>query len=544
MKHTPSDSRTILGLLWLTLVFTAFATRSYFPLDETRYVGVAWEMWLRGDFLVPYLNGEPYSHKPPLLFWLFQAGWWLFGVNEWWPRLVPELCALANLLLTARLARRLWPAWREPATLAPLILLGSLLWTFYTTMTMFDMLVVTCTLIGMLGVLRTARGQRSGWLLLGLAIGLGILSKGPVILLHTLPAALLAPLWLDRAARPARWSGWYAGLLGALLQGAFIGLAWALPAAHSGGNAYARMIFWSQTATRMGSDAAPHSRPLWWYLPLLLLLLFPWSLWPPLWRGMVRLRRAGLDSGARFCLAWSVPVFIAFSLISGKQAQYLLPLLPAAALLAARALRDPAALQSGRAAWPAIAGLLVAGGAIGAAHVLARRLDDSAWVMQVSPVWGLAVIGMAAILWRVRARNVHVAVLHWTLASVALFVIVHVGVIRVAMPTFDLHPISRQIAAAQRAGLPVAHAGNYHDQYQFLGRLQQPLTELAPGQVGDWANRHPEGRVVVYYDPRRAPDTGQAVFAQAYRGRAVALWSGAVLRAHPHWASTGPEATP
>jgi len=60
---------------------TALSTRTYFPIDETRYVGVAWEMWLRGDFLVPHLNGEPYSHKPPLLFWLFQAGWWLFGVT-------------------------------------------------------------------------------------------------------------------------------------------------------------------------------------------------------------------------------------------------------------------------------------------------------------------------------------------------------------------------------------------------------------------------------------------------------------------------------
>jgi hypothetical protein len=52
--------------------------RPLWPVDETRYASVAWEMWLRGDFLVPYINGEPYSHKPPLLFWLIHAGWiWL-----------------------------------------------------------------------------------------------------------------------------------------------------------------------------------------------------------------------------------------------------------------------------------------------------------------------------------------------------------------------------------------------------------------------------------------------------------------------------------
>ena len=59
--------------------------RPLWPVDETRYASVAWEMWLRGDFLVPHINGEPYSHKPPLLFWLIQAGWALFGVNDWWP---------------------------------------------------------------------------------------------------------------------------------------------------------------------------------------------------------------------------------------------------------------------------------------------------------------------------------------------------------------------------------------------------------------------------------------------------------------------------
>ncbi len=49
--------------------------RPLWPVGETRYASVAWEMWQRGDFLVPHLNGELYSHKPPLLFWLMHAGW-------------------------------------------------------------------------------------------------------------------------------------------------------------------------------------------------------------------------------------------------------------------------------------------------------------------------------------------------------------------------------------------------------------------------------------------------------------------------------------
>ena len=67
--------------LWVVVMGTALATRPPLPVDETRYLAVAWDMWLDGNFLVPHLNFEPYSHKPPLLFWLINLGWGLFGVR-------------------------------------------------------------------------------------------------------------------------------------------------------------------------------------------------------------------------------------------------------------------------------------------------------------------------------------------------------------------------------------------------------------------------------------------------------------------------------
>ncbi|HEY3011669.1 MAG TPA: hypothetical protein VGJ36_02890, partial [Gemmatimonadales bacterium] len=53
-------------ILWGILVAVALAVRPLLPVDETRYLSVAWEMWRRGDWLVPYLNGSPYTDKPPL----------------------------------------------------------------------------------------------------------------------------------------------------------------------------------------------------------------------------------------------------------------------------------------------------------------------------------------------------------------------------------------------------------------------------------------------------------------------------------------------
>ena len=68
--------------LWIVVMAAAILTRPLLPVDETRYLAVAWEMWLGGDYLVPHLNGETYSHKPPLLFWLINLGWGVFGPCE------------------------------------------------------------------------------------------------------------------------------------------------------------------------------------------------------------------------------------------------------------------------------------------------------------------------------------------------------------------------------------------------------------------------------------------------------------------------------
>jgi 4-amino-4-deoxy-L-arabinose transferase-like glycosyltransferase len=109
--------------LWLLLTLSIFF-RTPTPIDETRYLTVAWEMWLRQDFLVPYLNGATYSHKPPLLFWLINLSWGMFGVSEWAARIVGPLCALLNLYMTRMLAKQLWPDEPKVALLAPWVLIA------------------------------------------------------------------------------------------------------------------------------------------------------------------------------------------------------------------------------------------------------------------------------------------------------------------------------------------------------------------------------------------------------------------------------------
>ena len=502
-----------LVLLWALLMAVSLASRTFVPIDETRYVTVAWEMWLRGDFLVPHLNGAPYAHKPPLLFWLYDLGWWLTGVNDWWPRLVAPLFGLASLFVTAALGRRLWPDQPARGALAAWLLFGSLYWTGYTTVAMFDMLVVFFVLLGLWGLWRAGQGGRAGWVGLTLAIGLGILAKGPVILLHLLPAALLGPWWSAHArGAPRRW---YLSLAAALTGGALIALAWALPAAWRGGEQYAHDIFWGQTANRM-VDSFAHKRPLWWYLPLLPLILWPWVWWPQVWRGLKTL--APGEPALRFLIAMLAPAFVALCLISGKQVHYLLPLFPPLALLLARGLES--ARPSGT-LWLAALLPLTLGLGLLALHLWP---DLPAHLRSVDGRWGLVPLAAALALAGWRPRRIDTAVRGLTAASVALVISIH-GALRgpLAGPQ-DLRPIAKRIATLQAAGVPLAHESKYAGEYHFLGRLTKPLQVVYKGHLTRWALRHSQG-YIIYYLRRNATELQDCdrCFVQPYRGGQVAL---------------------
>jgi len=507
------------------------------PVDETRYLAVAWEMWNNGNFLVPHLNGDPYSHKPPLLFWLINLGWAVFGVNEWWPRLVAPLFGLASLFLTAGLARRLWPGEADCATAAPLILVGGLFWALFTTLTMFDMILAFCTLLGLTGLLRAWRGSAwKGFAMLGVAIGLGILAKGPVVLIHVLPAALLAPLWGRRLA-PGAWSDtwpcWYGGIVAALAGAAAIGLAWAIPAAQGGGEAYAAAILWGQTAGRIVASFA-HERTWWWYLPWLPLMTLPWLAWPAMWRGLRAPRAAGGDEGVRFCLCWFLSALAGFSLISGKQLHYLLPELPAIALLIAfvarRQQKTPAAPQREQ----AVPGLLFAILGLGAFVAPIVAPPDALVTLgyEVAWSWGaaLAVAGLAVARARLGGAGRIAALAGLGVVTIVAF---HMMMRPVLSEAFNLTPTAARLGEWERQGVPLAHFGTYHGQFQFLGRLEKPLAVigLLSPDVDTWLENNPNGRVVSYH--RVLPDGAQPLFKQPFRKGYVVIWDAATMVAHP-----------
>jgi 4-amino-4-deoxy-L-arabinose transferase-like glycosyltransferase len=169
-----------------------------------------------------------------------------------------------------------------------------------------------------------------------IATALGGLTKGPVVLLHLGLAALVMRLTLHEPPSPRQW---LPKALATTIVGLLPLLLWALLAAHRGGDAFAHELLFKQTGERMVSSFA-HRRPFWWLLAMLPVLLLPWTLSLTAWRAAKGLPRLWSEAGLRFAALWSLAVLAAFSLISGKQPHYLLPIFPALALLLARAIDD------------------------------------------------------------------------------------------------------------------------------------------------------------------------------------------------------------
>ncbi len=525
---------------WLLLTVGTLTLRTVIPIDETRYLSVAWEMWWRHSQWVPYLNGHTYDGKPPLLFWLMELGWLVFGVHAWWARLVSPLAGLAALWLTARISRRLWPDDERTAALAPTILLGTFYWAVFTSATMFDLLLAACALTAILGLLRVWRGAaRGGFALAGLGLGLGILAKGPVVFIPVLAVGLLAPWWM-KGGRPAglTWGAWYRGLGAATLIAAGIALLWLIPMAIQGGLHYFIDMTWHQTAGYTVHSFS-HRRPWWWYLPLLPVLLFPWALWPDAWRALGAVARRLDRPEVRLCLAWSLPVLVVFSLISGKQPHYLLPIFPPLALLLARALTASPPPPT-RLLLPALVFLLLA--AFWVYLPFSGRLAHALiWTRDVPLTFAgalaaaLAAIGLSLMRWLHRLEAAGRAQVLAASTWVMLLLLAG-GLFRASWPAYDLRPVSAFLHDVAAVGAPIAVAdSSYHGQFNFYARLQTPVAEVQGPALLDWVRAHPDGYVVAYLSLRHWPPRGEPapVYRQLYRGEGLAVWSAAAIARDP-----------
>ena len=311
------------------------ATRPLAVPDEGRYGEVGRWMLQSGDWLTPRLNGMPFFHKPPYLYWLQAASLATFGVSELALRPVPALHAGLMLVALYLAARTI--STEQVARRAAVMLGTSLTFLIGGQYVNHDMLVATWIGVAiwcfafafMAGDKPHATLARLGFV----ACALGLLSKGLIGIV--LPGAVLF-LWLlwTRQFKKVWHLPWLSGLaLFALIAAPwFVLIGQKYPAA-------LHYIVVTQHFARYTATSYNNPQPWWFYLLGLALLLFPWVFfaWRQIRRPAAQALRKPLiaKEWGGLCWIWVVVITVFFSIPASKLIGYILPVMPALALLAA-----------------------------------------------------------------------------------------------------------------------------------------------------------------------------------------------------------------
>jgi len=523
--------------IWAVLMASALVARPPLAPDEARILSIAWRMWADGA-LLPYKFGDLSRSLPPLLFWLIEAGWAVLGVSEIWARLVNPLLALATLLIATRLARVLWPARPEVPELAGIVLAGAGGFAVYSSLTLLELPLMFFFTLALLGLAYAWRDRPGlGWTLFATATGLAILAAGLVAVV-LLPLPLLAPLWMARGT-PQQWRTWYGRLLLALFGGAVLALLWAIPVFVLVPGEPGRTPVVHSAFTLSDPD-----RPWYWGIAMAPLMFYPWLWWPTLWRAACRQWRLFGEPAVRFCLV-AAATGLAILALGSRNADSLLCALPPLALIVGRQLAShhgkPADFH---AVLPGMLALLVGLvffllNIIPVAHldVVWRQLIDAdgslpLWLGGISLGSGLALLGGGFILGQMTPRRMAPRVIQLALLTMLLISTLNLEFHYSNSRFFDLKPVADQIRALQHAARPVAFFGAYRGDFDFVGRIDDPLPVLEGRRAtAAWLADHPTGIIVAYFKGNLLHLPGRPIYLGLVGDSWAALWPAATVLA-------------
>ena len=309
--------------IWLAAVVIALAIHlGGFPLfdaDEGRNAEVAREMAATNDYVMPRLNGLPYLDKPIVYFAAEAAAMEVLGPTELAARLPAYLFTLATAAVLFWFARRLWGG--DAPWIAAIVFLSMPLTIAFARTVIFDSALTFFVVVALVAFYCAVEEEKRNWSILAwLAMGLAMITKGPVTFLLVLFVAIPYAIYRKRARMLFPILGIVAFV--AVIAPWVWGVTQVVPE-------FLRYVLVTETAERMATKALKRTGPPWYFLPYLIGGALPWSLVALFnWKSMKR--RELLYFGL-----WIAIPFIFFSLNQSKRPQYILPLLPALALLVA-----------------------------------------------------------------------------------------------------------------------------------------------------------------------------------------------------------------
>jgi len=352
-----------------TLLATLTAALALLPLlgrkpltdwDEAIYAEVSREM-LGHSWLAPHWNAALWLEKPPLMLWTTAAFFHLFGVTEFWARAASALSGVALIgMLHFWLARtrNVLTAW-----LSTLILLGTFGFLHACHTGEMDVMLALFSTAALIGLAMVEAGEDSGWLLFWTGFALAAMTKGAAAVTLPVTAAIVAVLVRRRLRAP-----FFVGLLFCFA----IALPWHLAMIHMFGRRFVHEYLGLHVLTRATGQIEGHVTPWWYYFKVLLVAAPPFVLLYPAATAQALRRNSRLRAFAVFALV----EFAFFTVVETRLPQYVVPMYPALAAVAAVWLAD----------WvrPLLAG------ALAATRARARRLSLAAVAVSVACIWATA----------------------------------------------------------------------------------------------------------------------------------------------------------
>src|ERR1700678_3338252 len=325
----------IAALGFTVLWFALLAGRPLFDPDEGGYAEIPREMLSGGDWVIPHLNGLAYLEKPPLQYWITALSFRCLGQSEGTARLWPGLAGYLSLAIVFTLGRRLWGF--DAGMKALLLTSASTLFVLMGHQLTLDMGLSFCLFAGLACFLTAQlhRGDRRrcrAWMLgCWTAMAFAVLTKGLIGVLIPGATLILYALWQRDTEVMRRLNiRWGLPLFAA------IAAPWFVLAARANSE-FLDFFFVREHFLRFLTPIEERTEPWWYFIAVLFVGILPW--FPEALRSLAVPLRGGAPRGQfdprRVLWVWCAFVMVFFSLSHSKLIPYILPLVPALALLCA-----------------------------------------------------------------------------------------------------------------------------------------------------------------------------------------------------------------